>query len=341
MEKAENLNKLILEEKFKNILKPKKKELDMKNLIDNLPDDVEETYKPSEMRKYVLSLDYTKSTGIESEGATLEEQAKHTNWEEPNTEHIGQTNIVSLLDGFNWNSLMGLYGIDFRDYFIMDEFGKMKDFRIKDFNNRILDVEKEKRWFAQYIHNKICEMKGIDSLKECNGIEIGSGTGVMAEWMASRVKHLTCVDIDEDLLAYCMDTHKEFKNVSHHLIKQSLDFSMHKNIDFVYSQSVFIHLGVIDFYTYLKELYKSLNKGGIIYIDIIDGDLDCFNFEEAEMKRQALALKTFYNEGTGYLFTVNSTACLTKVAKEVGYELISVDNMNKELPNTHLIFKKL
>ena len=70
----------------------------------------------------------------EVEEATLEEQAKHTNWEEPNIEHIGQTNIVSLLDGFNWNSLMGLYGIDFRDYFIMDEFGKMKDFRIKDFN---------------------------------------------------------------------------------------------------------------------------------------------------------------------------------------------------------------
>jgi|10_taG_2_1085330.scaffolds.fasta_scaffold87905_2 2-polyprenyl-3-methyl-5-hydroxy-6-metoxy-1,4-benzoquinol methylase len=339
MEKAENLKKLILEEEFKQILKPKKKELDMKNLIDNLPDDVEETYKPSAMREYVDSLSYTKTTGIKSEGATLEEQAKHTNWEEPNTEHIGQT-IVNLLVGQKWDDLMGLYGIDFRNYFVMDKFNKVKDFRIKDFNNRILEIEKEKRWFAQYIHDKLCEMKGIDSLKECNGIEIGSGTGIMAEWMAGRVKHLTCADIDEELIGYCIGAHKEFKNISHHLIKKSLDFSMHNNIDFVYAQSVFIHLGVIDFYAYLKELKNSLNKGGLIYIDIIDGDLDVFNFEEAEMKRQALALKTFYG-GTGYLFTVNSTACLAKVAKELGYELISVDNMNKELPNTHLIFKKL
>ena len=72
MEKAENLKKLLLEEKFKNILKPKKKELDMKKLIDNLPDDVEETYKPSAMREYVLSLDYTKATGIINEEAIFE-----------------------------------------------------------------------------------------------------------------------------------------------------------------------------------------------------------------------------------------------------------------------------
>ena len=74
-------------------------------------------------------------------------------------------------------------------------------------------------------------------------------------------------------------------------------------------------MGVIDFYVYLKELYKSLNKGGIKYIDIIDGDLDSFTFKESELKRQAIALKSFYKDGSSFLFTVNSSSNLTNESR--------------------------
>ena len=128
--------------------------------------------------------------------ALIEEAKKNKKIDEnlllPKTPHIGQS-LMNLLDGGAWSSLMGLYGVDFKDYFTMDEVNKVQNFQIKEFNERILEIEDEKRWFAEFFHNEICKIKEVDSLKECNGIEIGSGTGVMAEWMSDKVNHLTCI----------------------------------------------------------------------------------------------------------------------------------------------------
>ena len=63
-------------------------------------------------------------------------------------------------------------------------------------------------------------------------------------------------------------------------------------------------------------------------------------FKESELKRQAIALKSFYKDGSSFLFTVNSSSNLTKVAKELGYELILKDQMNPDIPNVTLVFKK-
>lgn len=298
-----------LEKAFDNMINPKPKELDISKLI-------------VQMHK---------------------EYAQHIS-DKPEIEirdeiNVGQS-LMGLMNGTNWDSLLGLYGIDFNDYFVMDDLNKVKSFRIDEFNKRILEIENEKRWHASHIHTQICKLKEIESLKECKALEIGSGTGVMANWMSDKVNLLHCLDINPQLIQYCKEFNKDKNNIEYHLIEDSIDLTHIKNIDFVYSQAVFIHLGVIDFYVYLKELYKSLNKGGIIYIDIIDGDLDSFNFEEVEMKRQATALKTFYKDGTSFLFTINSSTILTKVAKELGYELILKDQMNSDIPNVTLAFKK-
>ena len=291
-----------LEKAFDNMINPKPKELDISELMVQL----------------------SEKTGIEIRDEI----------------NVGQS-VMGLMSGTDWDSLLGLYGIDFNDYFVMDELNKVKSFRIDDFNKRILEIENEKRWHASHIHNQICKLKETESLKEFNTLEIGSGTGVMANWMSDKVNLLYCLDINPQLIQYCREFNKDKNNIKYHLIEDSIDLTHIKNIDFVYSQAVFIHLGVIDFYVYLKELYKSLNKGGIIYIDIIDGDLDSFTFKESELKRQAIALKSFYKDGSSFLFTVNSSSNLTKVAKELGYELILKDQMNPDIPNVTLVFKKL
>lgn len=260
-----------------------------------------------------------------------------------NKDNIANINSIEELNiGGQWNSILGLYGIDIRKYFIVDEVNKINGFRLDDFKTKMSEIENEKKWCMKHIYNKICEIKKVDSLKEFNVIEIGSGTGIMAEWLSNKVNHVTCVDIDLELIDYCKKYHKDIKNISHYGIENSLDFSMFNNIDLVYAQSVFIHLGVINFYVYLKELRKILNTGALIYLDIIDSDLDNFNFDYIELKRQADTLSQGgYSFGEKYLFTVNSTKCLAKVATELGFELISNEVISDTEPNSQLIFKKI
>ena len=160
-----------------------------------------------------------------------------------------------------------LYGVDVTQYKTEEEL-----------NERLSELKEEKTSIIEnMIVSNILENYDVP-LDKCNAVEIGPGAGIMLDWLAPQINHLYCVDISETILNGCKEQNKQHKNVSYNLIKK-LEFPNLKNIDFVYSQSVFIHLGVIDFYAYLKELKNSLNKGGLIYIDIIDGDLDCFNFE--------------------------------------------------------------
>tara|TARA_R100000742_G_C4274090_1_gene93920 strand:- start:261 stop:974 length:714 start_codon:yes stop_codon:yes gene_type:complete len=179
------------------------------------------------------------------------------------------------------------------------------------------------------------------SLDKCNVIEIGSGAGIMVDWLAPQVNSLSCIDVSETILDACKEQNKQHKNVSYHLIENNIDFSEIKNIDFVYSQSVFIHLSILDFYVYLNELYKSLNKGGLIYIDIIDSDVDEFTLQEEEFQRQLKALTLGYKRGINTLYHVNSSSTLTKTANELGYELVWSQGSIYNPANVSLIYKKV
>ena len=114
-----------------------------------------------------------------------------------------------------------------------------------------------------------------------------------------------------------------------------------KNIDFVYSQSVFIHLSILDFYIYFKQLYKSLNTGGLIYIDIIDCDVKEFTLQEDEFQRQLHYLELDYLMGTKTLYHVNSSSTLVKTANDLGYELVWSQGSIYNSANVSLIFKKV
>ena len=141
---------------------------------------------------------------------------------------FGEAQLLSLL-----------YGIDLPDY-------KTKE----ELENKLSEVKQEKTNVIGYIYNTICEAKGVDTLSDCNAVEIGPGAGIMLDWLAPKINHLSCVDISETILNGCKEQNKHHKNVSYHLIEE-LEFPNLKDIDFVYSQSVFIHLSILDFYLYL------------------------------------------------------------------------------------------
>jgi len=222
-----------------------------------------------------------------------------------------------------------LYGVDVTQYKTEEEL-----------NERLSELKEEKTSIIEnMIVSNILENYDVP-LDKCNAIEIGPGAGIMLDWLAPQINHLDCVDISETILNGCKEQSKQHKNVSYHLIEK-LEFPNLKDIDFVYSQSVFIHLSILDFYLYFKELYKVLKPNGLIYIDIIDCDVDEFTLQEDEFQRQLQLLKQGYTTGVKTLYHVNSGKVLNQVAKELGYELVWSQGSIFNPANVGLIYKKI
>ena len=222
-----------------------------------------------------------------------------------------------------------LYGVDVTQYKTEEEL-----------NERLSELREEKTSIIEnMIVSNILENYDVP-LDKCNAVEIGPGAGIMLDWLAPKINHLDCVDISETILNGCKEQNKQHKNVSYNLIEK-LEFPNLKDIDFVYSQSVFIHLSILDFYLYFKELYKVLKPNGLIYIDIIDCDVDEFTLQEDEFQRQLQLLKQGYTTGVKTLYHVNSGKVLNGVAKELGYELVWRQSSIFNLSNVSLIYKKL
>ena len=222
-----------------------------------------------------------------------------------------------------------LYGVDVTQYKTEEEL-----------NERLSELREEKTSIIEnMIVSNILENYDVP-LDKCNVVEIGPGAGIMLDWLAPKINHLSCVDISETILNGCKEQNKQHKNVSYNLIEK-LEFPNLKDIDFVYSQSVFIHLSILDFYLYFKELYKVLKPNGLIYIDIIDCDVDEFTLQEDEFQRQLQLLKQGYTTGVKTLYHVNSGKVLNGVAKELGYELVWRQSSIFNLSNVSLIYKKL
>jgi len=222
-----------------------------------------------------------------------------------------------------------LYGVDVTQYKTEEEL-----------NERLSELREEKTSIIEnMIVSNILENYDVP-LDKCNAVEIGPGAGIMLDWLAPKINHLSCVDISETILNGCKEQNKQHKNVSYNLIEK-LEFPNLKDIDFVYSQSVFIHLSILDFYLYFKELYKVLKPNGLIYIDIIDCDVDKFTLQEDEFQRQLQLLKQGYTTGVKTLYHVNSGKVLNGVAKELGYELVWRQSSIFNPANVSLIYKKI
>ena len=241
------------------------------------------------------------------------------------------------MSSINWETnnkkselLSLLYGVDITQYKTEEEL-----------NERLSELKEEKTSIIEnMIVSNILENYDV-SLDKCNVVEIGPGAGIMLDWLAPQINHLHCVDISETILNGCKEQNKQHKNVSYHLIEGNIDFSKIKNIDFVYSQSVFIHLSILDFYIYFKQLYKSLNTGGLIYIDIIDCDVKEFTLQEDEFQRQLHYLELDYLMGTKTLYHVNSSSTLVKTANDLGYELVWSQGSIYNSANVSLIFQNV
>ena len=231
----------------------------------------------------------------------------------------------------------------------------------RDLEKRLSEIKEEKISLIEIITGWMAKLNGKtrDEFlnKDIRAVEIGPGEGIMAKWLSEYVGHVYCFDISKSMLDACDNYNSKITNISTHHIgyntekyKQISDYLIDKGmgngIDMVYSQSVFIHLSPFDFYIYFKDLYPLLKTNALIWIDIIDGDVEKFTFNCKELQRQLDAYKEFVDSAGQYnilktLYYINSKSTLEKIGNELGYELVWSEDSIYVGNNVSLIFKKI
>ena len=136
-------------------------------------------------------------------------------------------------------------------------------------------------------------------------LDMGSGCGFIAGYIAPKVQRLYCADLNSQFLDLCRKEVEQFAHVSCHLISFA-DFSSLKGcgINKVYSTAVWIHFNFFDMVLNLRALNKILPVGGRIYFDYADpdgldesNDMRIFNMhlKDYAEARETIALRVQYN----------------------------------------------
>lgn len=195
---------------------------------------------------------------------------------------------------------------------------------------QIQAIRAAKADMARYI------LKFIRPTPNCVGIEIGSGCGFLLGEFASRVAHIYGTDISERYLEYARRECLGLPNVSFVQIRPGgLNAFHNKNVDFVFSNNVFIHLDVFEILDYLEECWAILKPGGKVWFDFLEIErLDSPRDPEFSVTRQYRRDDPFSKCTLQY----NSSVALEKFAVAIGYK---VDNVYRgSRCNTQLLLRK-
>lgn len=181
------------------------------------------------------------------------------------------------------------------------------------------DPEKNAEFIAQSRHEIAKRIATYFSLKkESIALEVGSGAGHMAQFFASQVKHLYCVDISESFLQAAEKTCKTKRNISYHLISNfDLHFIKDHSVDVIFSHAVFIHLNLYDVFHYLNVFSRILSERGRIYFDFLSADqLVCA--ESVVFQEHANNYKSDQSS-LPLLLSYQSEKVIKKIAKQLGF----------------------
>jgi protein-L-isoaspartate O-methyltransferase len=167
-------------------------------------------------------------------------------------------------------------------------------------------------------------------------MDLGSGTGFVARYVAPKVKHIHCMDISKDFAAFCAKELQAFDNVSVHLMNYA-DFSMlSEQPNKIYSHGVFIHFNFYDLTTYLRKIYDLLPAGGMLMFDFADAELVAV--DQNENFKSHIDLYKAERTGILGLMNWNGRHAVRSVVKQVGFELLREDNSYDA--NTAVLLRK-
>jgi cyclopropane fatty-acyl-phospholipid synthase-like methyltransferase len=171
-------------------------------------------------------------------------------------------------------------------------------------------------------------------------LDLGSGMGFIAEFVAPEVRWLYCADISASYVSECRARLARLSNVTVQKIEYA-DLSPFNDceIDKAYSTLVFIHFNFYDLFFYLTELNKTLKLGGKLYFDYNDGE----RFSLAENGDSFHShLRQYKEHRESWIFGcmhMNSYAVLCNLAPQLGFEIQS--NWTSGTSFSHILLKKV
>lgn len=153
-----------------------------------------------------------------------------------------------------------------------------------------------------------------------NVLEVGSGTGDVAFYLADHVQRIYCTDISTSFLSAARSRCGDKKNVSFHLLKNfNFGFVPPLSVDAIYSHAVFIHLNLYDFFLYFKAFSQLLKPGGQVYFDFLATDIMAFQKSPHFVLHSNFYLNSRKSLPT--LLSFHSAATVKQMAQELGFDV--------------------
>jgi ubiquinone/menaquinone biosynthesis C-methylase UbiE len=114
-------------------------------------------------------------------------------------------------------------------------------------------------WKASLVEHLLVPNVHADS----DVMEIGAGHGRWSEYLITRSRHVTLVDISPNCLKHCMTRFNAVHNVSYFLTDgRRLPHNCDGAIDLIWSFDSFVHMAPEVFAAYLHEFRRVLRPGG-------------------------------------------------------------------------------
>lgn len=178
--------------------------------------------------------------------------------------------------------------------------------------------------YPDFATAKIAKKKEADFIKEHlklgkNDVvmDIGSGAGYIAGYIASDVHTLHCVDISESFLAMTKENLEDHDNVQfHHISYGNLPYI--NDVDSVYCLAVMIHFNIYDVAIYLNEIHRVLKDKGQLLFDFYDANhLDATDyFFQKHMLRYKMNQSNIVTN-----INFNSNQAVLNICEDIGYDV--------------------
>lgn len=118
------------------------------------------------------------------------------------------------------------------------------------------------KWTADQMH------AALNINKDDIVLEMGCGVARIGKLLAPMCKKWIGTDISENMLKVAQERLSDFDNVEFHALKRNdLSCIADNSINKVYTVAVFCHLDKEDLFNYMREFYRVLKPGGVIYVE--------------------------------------------------------------------------
>lgn len=101
-------------------------------------------------------------------------------------------------------------------------------------------------------------------------LDVGSGTGMLAEWLQGQGFMVTCIDPSTEMVKRCRAKGLSTEQITVQAYQPEGQFAM------IFAILSLIHVPKADFDSQIKKLKNALPQGGILFLAMLEGDEEGF-----------------------------------------------------------------